>query len=78
MDVGKYLSAVEKRVGGEDFDENMNASKQMEPTAARPGEDSTVRPRREPKRRAPPGEQQLVTLVGRLTLQNTRQLREQT
>eukprot|EP00972_Heterocapsa_arctica_P092978 13713587-Heterocapsa_arctica.AAC.1 len=78
MDVGKYLSAVEKHAGGDDLDEDMNTSKRTEPTAARPGEDRTVRPRREPSRRAPPGEQPLVTLVGRLTLQNTRQLREQT
>eukprot|EP00972_Heterocapsa_arctica_P001093 153064-Heterocapsa_arctica.AAC.1 len=56
----------------------MNASKRAEPTTARPGEECTVRSRRESQRRAPAGEQQLVTLVGRLTLQNTRQLREQT
>eukprot|EP00972_Heterocapsa_arctica_P082482 12154769-Heterocapsa_arctica.AAC.1 len=70
MDVGKYLSAVEKRAGGDGPDENMNASKRSQLAGARATDARTVRSRREPQRRAPAGEQQLTTLIGRLTLQN--------
>eukprot|EP00972_Heterocapsa_arctica_P066695 9842635-Heterocapsa_arctica.AAC.1 len=78
MDVGKYLSAVEKRAGGDDPDKHMNVSKRSQSMGARVAEGRAVRSRREPQRRAPATEEQLTTLIGRLTLQNTRQLREQT
>eukprot|EP00972_Heterocapsa_arctica_P092316 13613608-Heterocapsa_arctica.AAC.1 len=58
----------------------MNTSKRSDLAtsgAQNAGEGRAVRPRREPQRRGQEGEQQLVALIGRLTIQNSRQLREQ-